>query len=669
MRWTGSSPSIKNFKISIAILAIVIGISTSCFASDKFIAVVVHDITNNATTKDDLATQDFMKLLDFFKANGYQPISIKDIQEAARGQKRLPEKAILLTFDDGYISFYQVAYPALKLFNYPAVLSVVTSWADRKFSKPPYASKHFMKWDQIREVASSGLVTIASHSNNLHHFIDANPQGNKEPAPNTFRYDPNLKKYETDQQFRARIRSDLAQGQKIFEQQLGFKPIVLNWPYGSYNQIGVAEGKKLGFQIFLTLDSGLGDVKHLDRVARYYAYPTPYWAVIFKEDLKNKLELKTFIRGVQIDLDKVVVPGDFEESNRNLGKCIDRLVSLGVNTVFMQGFCDVQGTGNVSSLYFANSVLPVKMDFLNHAINRLKVRGIKVYVWMPALSFELPNRQQNDELLVREFRHGQIGKTTESYKRLSPFDSRSLEISRRIFRDLAANVHFDGVLFQDDVFLTDHEDFHPSAAAVFQKTLGMALTPATVQNDQIKTQWIQLKTNTLDNYISELVRTIHIYRPTAKIARNIYSEAVTNPASQEWFAQNLEAYLRNYDYTVIMAYPQMEKIGGRWTTLGGRGKIKKWMQDLVDRVNIYQGLNKTIFKVQAFDWATDKWINEETLTNELSYLLSLGVLNVAYYPDGVTEDKPRRQDIAPIISGRESSRDSVTSISPQLMTK
>jgi biofilm PGA synthesis lipoprotein PgaB len=669
MRWMGSLLLIKSFKISITILAIVIGITTSCFASDKFIAVVYHDITNKATTKDDIATQEFMKQLDFFKANGFRPISIKDLQEAARGKKTLPEKAILLTFDDAYISFYKVVYPALKLFNYPAVLSVVTSWIDKKTPGAFYAKKHFMNWDQIKEVADSGLVTIASHSNNLHIFIDANPQGNKEESPYTFHYDPSTKKYETDEQFRERIRSDLAQGQKIFAQRLGFKPIVLTWPFGAYNQIGVAEGKKLGFQIFLTLDSGLGDVKHLDQVGRYYAFPLPYWATDFKGDLKNNLVPKTFLRAVQIDLDKVVVPGDYEASNQNLGKCIDRLVKLGVNTVFIQGFCDVEGTGNVSSLYFANSVLPVKMDFLNHAVNRIKSREISVYAWMPALSFVLPNPQQNDELLVREFRHGQIGKTTDSYQRLSPFDSRSLEISRRIFRDLAAHVNLDGVLFQDDVFLTDHEDFHPSAAAVFKKALGMELTPATVENDQIKTQWIQLKTKTLDNYISELARTIHIYRPTAKIARNIYSEAVTNPASQEWFAQNLEAYLHNYDYTVIMAYPQMEKIGGRWTKFGGRGKIKNWMQELIDRVNIYHGLNKTIFKVQAFNWASDKWIDAETLKNEISYLLSLGARNVAYYPDGVIENEPRCQDIAPIISGRDFSRDSVTSISPQLMTK
>ena len=89
---------------------------------------------------------------------------------------------------------------------------------------------------------------------------------------------------------------------------------------------------------------------------------------------------------MQIDLDKIVDPGSYENSNQNLGKCLDRLKSLGVNTVFIQGYCDIEGTGTVKSFYFANTVLPVKMDFLSHAVNRIRSRGIQVYVWMPALA-------------------------------------------------------------------------------------------------------------------------------------------------------------------------------------------------------------------------------------------------------------------------------------------
>jgi biofilm PGA synthesis lipoprotein PgaB len=60
-----------------------------------------------------------------------------------------------------------------------------------------------------------------------------------------------------------------------------------------------------------------------------------------------------------------------------------------------------------------------------------------------------------------------------------------------------------------------------------------------------------------------------------------------------------------------------------------------------------------VFKVQAFDWQKNAWIKERTLKEELSYLLSLGARHIAYYPDGEAEDRPKRNDIADVISGQE----------------
>jgi biofilm PGA synthesis lipoprotein PgaB len=76
----------------------------------------------------------------------------------------------------------------------------------------------------------------------------------------------------------------------------------------------------------------------------------------------------------------------------------------------------------------------------------------------------------------------------------------------------------------------------------------------------------------------------------------------------------------------------------------------------MDRVNRYNGKNKVIFKVQAYDWARDQWVDGDTLRKELSYLLSIGARHVAYYPDGVIEDRPKCDEISSIISGKEFSR-------------
>jgi biofilm PGA synthesis lipoprotein PgaB len=189
MFWIPYLRLLKSFKLFALIAVMLIGRTPYCMGSDQFTCIVYHDITQHVIEKNDISVDDFIKQLDFFKASGYQAVSIKDLQEAARGKKTLPDKVILFTFDDAYESFYEYVYPALKLYNYPAVLSVVTSWMEGR-NPGIYKQKKFMTWDQVREVANSGLVTIASHSDDLHKFVDATPQGNIGESPFTFIYDP-----------------------------------------------------------------------------------------------------------------------------------------------------------------------------------------------------------------------------------------------------------------------------------------------------------------------------------------------------------------------------------------------------------------------------------------------------------------------------------------------
>jgi len=612
-----------------------------CQGAEKFITLVYHDIPEIPVEKDDVSRGDFVNQMEFLRGHGYTFISPRDILAAAAGQDALPDKAVLLTFDDAYASFYTFVYPLLRLYNCPVVLSVVTSWIDQ--GGGIYKGKTFMTWAQIREVSDSGLVTVASHSHKLHQLVNANPFGNVERAPFAFIYLTEEKRYETEDEFRKRIRDDLSRSVEILKAKVGVKPSILTWPYGSYNNPGIEEAKKLGFKMMMTLDYGFSDVKNLDRVSRYYLESQLDWLSIFNAQLARGLREKHDIRGVQIDLDKIVVKGSHKESDRNLGLLIERLVKLGVNTVYIQGFCDIEGTGNVRSLYFANSVLPVEMDFLSHAVNRLRAREMKVLVWMPALSFELADGEQNEALKVREMEEGQITVSRSWYRRMSPFDGQSLAVTRAIFRDLAAHVDFDGILFQDDAYLSDKEDFHPEAIKKFKALYGVEPRPARLENDAaMKKNWVQLKTDTLDQYLLEIAGTVKRYRPHAVIARNIYAEVVTNPGATEWYAQDLGSYLKHYDYTVVMAYAAMEEVA----------KPKRWYEKLYQAVKETGQADRVVFKLQAYDWRNKQWIDDQAMRDDLTFLLAMGVRHVAYYPDDVFLNKPDIDAIASILSSR-----------------
>jgi len=613
------------------------------FAAESFITLCYHDIPETPVEKDDLSRQDFINQLEYFRSNGYTFVSPQDVLAASRGGKALPEKAVLVTFDDAYESFYSYVFPVLRLYNIPAVLSVVSYWIDRP-KESPYKTKRLMNWRQIREVSNSGMVTVASHSWGLHKRVQSNPVGNVEPAMTTFSYFPDEKRYETEAEFRARLRDDFVKSIDSLTARTGKRPIIFTWPYGAYNAIGIEEAKKHGFEMLLTLNDGYSRTDSLDRVNRYYLEAQLDWLAAFKSALTHGFREDYRIRGVQVDLDLIVNRNSPEESDRNLGILIDRLVKMGVNTVFLQGFCDEAATGNIKSLYFANSVLPVEMDFLSHAVNRIRSREIKVFVWMPALAYELSDPILNEELKVREWKDQKTVVTTSWYRRLSPFDPRSLEATRKVFRDLAAYVSFDGILIQDDAYLAEMEDFHPAAVAAFRKRYGVAPDPQKFKEDKdLNARWVNFKTETLDRYISEIVQTVQNYRPEAVIARNIYSSVVTNPEATAWFAQDVRAYLQRYNYTVIMAYASMEN----------QKDHRKWYRNLFEATGGLKNTDKVVFKLQAYDWKGEKWVSDGVMKDDISFLLSLGAKHVAYYPDNPYENKPDVEKISTILSARD----------------
>ncbi len=629
----------------VATLMLVAGIKSAPAASN-FLVLTYHDITQRSIASDDLFPQTFMRQIEYFRTHGYVFISPREILAASQGATKLPDKAVLLSFDDAYESFYTRVFPVLQLLQVPAVLSVVTSWIENPGAQI-YKQKKLMNWAQIREVSDSGLVTVASHSHALHKMIPANPQGNVEPAGANLAYLANQKHYETEADFRERVRADLAQSREILTERLNKPPVILTWPYGAYNEPGLKVAQQIGFQMALTLEAGFASLTDLWRVKRYYVRPELFWTQQFLEGLQHDFRDRTPIRAVQLDLDLIVNPQSYAESDHNLGLLIERLLKLGVNTVFLQAYCDKEGTGNIRSLYFPNQVLPVEMDFLSHAVNRIRAREIKVFVWMPALSFQVPPKDGQESPYVQEYKHGRLAQTTSWYKRLSPLAPGSLEISRQIFQDLAAHVNFDGLLFQDDAYLTDEEDVHPAALTRFGTQYGVNISPQELTAGQAhQAEWVAFKTRTLTEYLAELTRVVKTYRPEALIARNIYSEVITNPAARTWFAQDLDDYLQHYDYTVIMAYTRMEGVRG-W------GAQKKWFDALLQTVKSRGAREKVIFKIQTYDWKNRQWVPDGDIHRQLAYLQANGARHVAYYPDDVFANQPPSATLATIISGRE----------------
>jgi biofilm PGA synthesis lipoprotein PgaB len=609
----------------------------------EFLVLCYHSIPVKTKPGDDYSIPQhrFAEQIDYLKTHGYHPVSVEDILQAHEGKKKLPEKPVLLTFDDGYVSYYDFVVPLLEKYGYPSMLAVESTFIT---NPPKDLPEKVMSWDQIRELAKKELVHIASHTYDLHGAIQYNPVGNVGPMVNVRAYYPDLKRYETEEEYRARIEKDFRIQDRLFREKLGFSPTVIVWPHGKHNAISWEIARKAGYRLGFTLEWGLGNIEDLHAIDRVLIENEPIEDFIAKVT-KPGVD-KTQIRAVQIDLDKVYDPESFEKTDEKLGRLIDRLYEMKVNTVYLQAFADPEGTGNIKSVYFPNRVLPVRADIFSHAVHQLIIRDFTVYAWMPSMGIVLPDEELNKQLRVREVTRDGVRLSQSWYHRLSPFSEDAKKRIQMLYEDLAAHAQIDGILFQDDVYLTDKEDFHPDAIADYQKQFGSDLIElARTQKPQADMdKWTDYKTRVLIDFTKDLMESVRKYRPEAFFARNIYASVVTKPESEEWFAQNYWDFLDAYDYVVIMAYPQMEKV---WRPI-------KWLREMADIArSTPQGLKKTVFKIQTYDWKRDKWIKEKYLLEELRTILASGGRHLAYYPDDYRLNKPELAQIKLEMSTRD----------------
>ncbi len=206
----------------IAMLVIVTSIvSCSAFAEAKNVPILLyHNIAYTFPAQSNLlhiTPGDFRAHMQALNNSGYVAISYKQYIDYVNGVADIPEKSIIIAFDDGYISNYEYGYPILKEFGMKAVIFIMTGSVGKQNGDYP----HFT-WEQAKEMLDSGLIEIGSHTVTHRSF-------------KTLTHD------ETVYEIR-RSKYDI-------EKNLGIKCDLFAYPYGFDNEYSLNELKKCGFKV------------------------------------------------------------------------------------------------------------------------------------------------------------------------------------------------------------------------------------------------------------------------------------------------------------------------------------------------------------------------------------------------------------------------------------
>lgn len=313
-----------------------------------------------------ITADDFFRQLDYLRQAGYHPVSLHDLEQAHAGAAPLPAKPVLLTFDDGYKSYYDIALPALRARGFPSVVSIVTSWIDRR-SAPDYTAAAFMSWDELRVVAKTHGVELLSHSDDLHHDIATDAYGTRRPAAIARAYDPTTGTYETEEAHIERVRADLARSVQRMREELGVTPRGITWPYGSYDGAALRAGAALGLREYLTLDEQPTDTASLPRINR-----STFRDYRGLRDFGAALTFRSFrrrqLRFVGFDLATLAVD-DAAQRTQRIRALERRAELLRVNTVVLRPFSD-----DGKRAYFHTAAMPVAADVLGQITYLLKER-------------------------------------------------------------------------------------------------------------------------------------------------------------------------------------------------------------------------------------------------------------------------------------------------------
>lgn len=193
-------------------------LSLSVRANDSAVILMYHHVSDTTPLSTSISVDDFRKHMAYIKAH-HQVLPLPQVVTALQQKQKLPDKTLVITFDDGYRNIFENASPILEEFGFPYTI----------FINPDRISNSAkqLSWQQVAEMQKRG-ATFANHTLQHIHMLQKLIG-------------------ESQQDWLARLASNLNNSEQQLKEKLGYSLKYLAYPYGEYNAQVQQLLHKMGF--------------------------------------------------------------------------------------------------------------------------------------------------------------------------------------------------------------------------------------------------------------------------------------------------------------------------------------------------------------------------------------------------------------------------------------
>lgn len=217
----------------------------------EVLVLMYHEIGDDLDS-DNVTAETFRSQLIALKDAGYESVTYEDIINYTVSGADLPEKPVVITFDDGYLGNIEYAAPILEECGMTAVVSVIgVSVGKDTYKDTGIAITPHFTFEQAQQYVDSGVISIQSHSYDMHQ-VEYDGEG--------FRLGVYQNDSESEEEYVQTFIEDFTKSKDAIEQAYGQHVIGYAYPYGYYNDISEVLLSQMGVQVTVTSNVGYNTV-------------------------------------------------------------------------------------------------------------------------------------------------------------------------------------------------------------------------------------------------------------------------------------------------------------------------------------------------------------------------------------------------------------------------